>query len=134
MKRLGEILAPALRRTAARQSPFKWLAGTWPAIVGRRLAAHTRPSKLAEGVLDVAVNGRDWRNELEGVSVEFCSRVNEAWGGALVREIRFWVDRIGTPRLPHELDNEHMPFVRSRRSSPSDRRPAGPHGGKAGGR
>jgi len=116
MKSIGEILAPALRRAVKQQSSFAWLAGAWPAIVGKRLAAHTRPCNLTNGVLEIAVNGKDWRAELEGISSEFRTRVNESWGSSLVREVAFSDDRRGKPRLRHELDNEHTPFVRGRRA------------------
>ena len=39
--------------------------------------------------LDVTVNGKEWRVELEGVAAEFAGRVNAAWGGSLVKQVRF---------------------------------------------
>ena len=121
MKRIGEFMAPALRRATPQRSSFAWLAGTWPAIVGKRLAEHTRPSDLAGGVLHIAVNGKEWRVELEGVAEEFCTRVNQAWGGTVVREIRFSDDRKGHPRIRHEFDNDYTPFVRGKRlTGPAD--------------
>jgi hypothetical protein len=117
MKRIGEFMAPALRRATPQRSSFAWLAGTWPAIVGKRLAEHTRPSDLAGGVLHIAVSGKDWRVELEGVADEFRTRVNQAWGAAVVREIRFSDDRKGKPRFRHEFDNDYTPFVRGTRST-----------------
>ena len=117
MKRIGEFIAPALRRATPRRSSFAWLAGTWPAIVGKRLAEHTRPSDLAGGVLHIAVSGKEWRVELEGVADEFRTRVNQAWGSNVVREIRFSDDRKGKPRIRHEFDNDYTPFVRGKRST-----------------
>jgi hypothetical protein len=116
MKRIGEFLAPALRQTVARQSPFTWLAEAWPAIVGRRIAAHTQPSRLSGGVLDVAVKNKSWRNELEDMTGEFRTRINSAWSGNLVREIRFSAANNG-PRLRHEFDNDYTPFVRGKRGA-----------------
>jgi Dna[CI] antecedent, DciA len=110
-------MAPALRRATPQRSSFAWLAGTWPAIVGKRLAEHTRPSDLAGGVLHIAVSGKEWRVELEGVADEFRTRVNQAWGGTVVREIRFSDDRKGHPRIRHEFDNDYTPFVRGTRST-----------------
>ncbi len=110
-------MAPALRRATPQRSSFAWLAGTWPAIVGKRLAEHTRPSDLAGGVLHIAVSGKEWRVELEEVAEEFRTRVNQAWGGTVVREIRFSDDRKGRPRIRHEFDNEYTPFVRGKRST-----------------
>jgi len=44
---------------------------------------------------------------------EFCAQVNCSWGGNLVREVKF-VAKPG-PHVSHELDNNHLPFVRRRR-------------------
>jgi len=110
-------MAPALRRATPQRSSFAWLAGTWPAIVGKRLAEHTRPSDLAGGVLHIAVSGKEWRVELEGVADEFRTRVNQAWGSNVVREIRFSDDRKGHPGIRHEFDNDYTPFVRGKRST-----------------
>lgn len=106
-----------------------WLAGAWPAIVGARLGERTRPQKFADGVLDIAVNGKEWPAELEGVAAEFAGRVNAAWGGSLVRQVRFATARRAGPRLPRSIDNEHTPFVRT--GSHASRRylPAIPRGG-----
>lgn len=131
MKLLAEILAPSLRRAARRGSPMSWLAGAWPAIVGARLGERTRPQWLADGVLQVLVTGKDWRAQLEAVAKEFAERVNEAWGGLLVRQVQFAVARPAGPRLPRSLDNEHTPFVRTRPSAPprdSSGRPRGEGG------
>ena len=45
------------------------------------------------------------------MKAEFCARINQAWGGTLVREIKF-VSKPGPKRVSRELDNEHTPFVR----------------------
>jgi hypothetical protein len=68
-------------------------------------------------VLHIAVSGKQWRVELEGVADEFRARVNQAWGATVVREIRFSDDRKGHPRIRHEFDNDHTPFVRGTRST-----------------
>lgn len=90
-----------------------WLAGAWPAIVGAKLGERTRPQKFMDGVLDVAVTGKEWRAGLEDVAAEFAGRVNEAWGGSLVKQVRFAAARAPGRRLPRSLDNEHTPFVRT---------------------
>jgi hypothetical protein len=131
MKPIAEILGPALRRVGRGGSAMSWLAGAWPVIVGAKLAERTRPQKLFDSVLDVTVNGKEWRAELEGVAAEFAGRVNAAWGGALVTQVRFAVARRVGPRLPRSLDNEHTPFVRTGcSSSPRDvsRKPRGEGG------
>jgi hypothetical protein len=47
---------------------------------------------------------------------EFCERVNQAWGGNLVREVKF-IAKPGPKRVSREMDNEHTPFIRSRKGS-----------------
>jgi predicted nucleic acid-binding Zn ribbon protein len=131
MKPIAEILGSALRRAGRRGSAMSWLAGAWPVIVGAKLGERTRPQKLFDGVLDVTVTGKEWRAELEGVAAEFAGRVNAAWGGSLVKQVRFAAARRPGPRLPRSLDNEHTPFVRTGcSSSPRDasRKPPGEGG------
>ena len=130
MKRIGEFLAPTLRRATSQRSSFTWLAGTWPAIVGKRLADHTRPSKIVNGILEIAVSGKEWRAGLEDVAGEFRTRINEAWGGSFIREVRFAEDRKGRPQMRHEHDNEHTPFLRARKISTKPRSPSAPDGGR----
>jgi len=110
---------------------MSWLAGAWPAIVGAKLGERTRPQRLADGVLEVSVKGKEWRVELEGVAAEFAGRVNAAWGSPLVREVRFATARPGGRRVPRSLDNEHTPFVRTG-NHPSRRDPAAKPRGESG--
>jgi predicted nucleic acid-binding Zn ribbon protein len=128
IKKISEFIGPALRRATAQRSSFAWLAGTWPAIVGKQLAAHTRPSHIANGVLEIAVTNKEWRTQLESVAAEFRARVNEAWGSSVIREVRFSDERKSGPRLRHELDNNYTPFVRARKTIARPRTPAGPDG------
>ena len=45
---------------------------------------------------------------------EFCAQVNKAWGGTLVREVKF--AKPVAARISHEFNNEHIPFIRLRRT------------------
>ena len=121
MERAGEILGPALRRLGKPESALAWLAAMWPSLVGEKLAAHTRPLHFAGGTLDVCADGADWHNEIEGMAEGFRSKINRAWGGSLVRELRFKRAPRTGPRIPHELDNDHTPFVRSSRRGAGSR-------------
>ena len=47
---------------------------------------------------------------------ELCGRINQAWGGSLVREVKLAAASPGPKRLPREADNEHIPFIRRRRA------------------
>jgi len=116
MKSAAEILAPALRRAMPRRSAFDWMVTAWPAIVGRQLAECTRPAKLADGVLRVAVSGSEWRAGLEGgeMAGEFRNRVNAGWGGDLVREVNFCEAKPRGAWIPKAANNSYTPFVRKR--------------------
>ncbi|HYA89712.1 MAG TPA: DUF721 domain-containing protein [archaeon] len=114
MERAGEFLGRALQRIERSEAALAWLTSAWPAIVGRPLAAHTRPVRCERGTLAIAADAAPWQNQIETMQREFCARVNQAWGGALVREVKFLAGRPG-PRLSREFDNAHTPFVRARR-------------------
>jgi predicted nucleic acid-binding Zn ribbon protein len=115
MDRVGEVLGKIVRRMDRPEATLAWLTGSWTAIVGKTLAAHTRPIRCQNGCLEVAADGKGWRNQLESMKTEFCARLNQAWGGNLIREIKFVAARPGPKRVSRELDNEHTPFVRRRK-------------------
>jgi predicted nucleic acid-binding Zn ribbon protein len=116
MERAGKLLGRVVRRLERPEAAFAWLTGTWPSIVGKHLAAHTRPSLFQASCLEVAADTKAWKQQLDAVKREFCDRVNCAWGGNLVREVKFVAARPGPKRIPHEVDNDHTPFIRRRRA------------------
>ena len=115
MERAGDFLGKVLRRLDRPEATLAWLAGSWPQVTGAALAAHTRPVRCVGGCLELAADGKPWQQQLEGMKREICGRINQAWGGTLVREVKF-VTEPGAARIPHEIDNEHTPFVRNHRS------------------
>ncbi len=114
MDRAGDILGRVVRKIDRPEAALAWLTSSWTTIVGKTLAAHTRPIRCEKGSLEIAADGKGWRKQLESMKADFCARINQAWGGKLVREVRF-VSKPGPKRVPRELDNEHTPFVRKRR-------------------
>jgi predicted nucleic acid-binding Zn ribbon protein len=110
MKRAGEILAPLMRRLMARDAPLPWLEGSWKSIVGSRLAAHTRPVKLSNGVLEISADSLEWKNQLKDMVDEFPRRINAAWSGRLVEKALIILDA----RLEADAEAERNPFVRLR--------------------
>jgi predicted nucleic acid-binding Zn ribbon protein len=153
MERAGDLLGRVARRLGHPHAALVWLCSAWPRIVGATLAAHTRPLRCENGRLEVAADAKTWQNQLDEMQADFCGRVNQAWGGMLIREVRFVVPRRGlapvrspsarggegasaksqdaadsaspasgaarnsgaAQRLPYELDNDHIPFIRRRR-------------------
>lgn len=130
MDRAGDILGRVARRLQHSQAPIAWLASSWPRIVGKTVAAHTRPLRCQNGCLEISADGKVWQRQLESMSRDFCSQINRAWGGTLVREVKFasaknaaaassssLASPAATTRrtIPHELDNDHLPFIRRRK-------------------
>jgi predicted nucleic acid-binding Zn ribbon protein len=116
MERAGEFLGRVVRRLERPEAALAWLVGAWPSIVGQALAAHTRPVACQAGRLEVSADAKAWRTQLEALAHEFCGRINQAWGGNLVREVCFVAAKPGPKRVPREFDNEHTPFVRRRKA------------------
>ncbi|HVB57272.1 MAG TPA: DUF721 domain-containing protein [Candidatus Acidoferrales bacterium] len=115
MEKAGEFLGRVVRRLERPEAALAWLTSSWAAVVGKTLAAHTRPVRCESGCLEVSADGKAWRKQLESMKSEFCARVNQAWGGNLVHEIKFVAAKPGPKRVSREMDNEHTPFVRRRK-------------------
>jgi len=92
-----------------------WLMGVWRSVVGEALAAHTRPMKCSGGCLEISADAKAWEKQIEGMKREFCVQVNRAWGGTLVREVKFVATQASRRHVDKEFDNEHTPFVRGNR-------------------
>jgi len=115
MERAGEFLGHVVRRLKQPDATFAWLASAWPSVVGQALASHTRPVRCDGDCLELEADGKAWQRQLETMRRELCSRINQAWGGSLIREIRFVAARPGLHGVRHEIDNEYRPFIRRRR-------------------
>ncbi len=114
MEKAENFLGGMLRQLKRPEAAVAWLSGVWPQVVGRTIAAHTRPVRCAGGCLEVATDGKPWRVQLETMQKEFCAQVNRNWGGTLVREVKF-VPATRLRHISHEFDNDHTPFVRRRK-------------------
>lgn len=102
-----------------------WLSSAWPTIVGKALAEHARPLRCQSGCLELAADGKPWQRQLESMKREICARINQAWGGKLVSEVKFTPagvsagppnSALGPTRAYLEADNDHIPFIRRRRA------------------
>jgi predicted nucleic acid-binding Zn ribbon protein len=116
VEQAGKLLGRVVLRLERPEAAFAWLAGSWPSIVGQALAVHTRPERFEAGCLEVAADTKAWKQQLDAVKGEFCERVNRAWGGNLIRDVKFVAARPGPKRIPREADNDHIPFIRRRRA------------------
>jgi predicted nucleic acid-binding Zn ribbon protein len=115
MERARDMVERVVRQIQRPEAALAWLTSSWTTIVGKTLAAHTRPVRCQGGYLEVAADGKVWRKQLESMKHEFCARINQAWGGNLLREITFIAAKPGLKRVQHELDNEHTQFFRKRK-------------------
>ena len=114
MERAGEFLGRVVRRLRQPDATFAWLASAWPSVVGAHLAAHTRPIRCNRDCLELETDGKAWQRQLETMEHELCDRVNQAWGGVLVRQVKFVAAKPGPHAIRHEADNEYRPFIRRR--------------------
>jgi predicted nucleic acid-binding Zn ribbon protein len=115
MEKAGDFLGRVLRRLDRPEATLAWLASAWPKVTGKALSAHTRPVRCYAGCLELSADSQAWRQQAESMKREICGRINQAWGGNLVREVKF-VEKPGPARISHEVDNNHTPFMRSRRA------------------
>jgi predicted nucleic acid-binding Zn ribbon protein len=116
MERAGEFLGRVVRRLGRPEAALAWLTSTWPTIVGKALAAHTRPVRCDANCLELTADGKAWQSQIESMQREVCARINQAWGGNLVRQVKVVAAHPGPRRISHEADNEHIPFIRRRRA------------------
>ncbi|MFY9801728.1 MAG: DUF721 domain-containing protein [Candidatus Acidiferrales bacterium] len=116
MERAGNFLGGMLRQMKRPETVFPWLSSVWPNIVGKTLAAHTRPVSYHAGRLEISADTKAWQKQLEPMKAEFCAQVNKAWGSVLIREVKFTASKPGPQKLSREMDNEHTPFIRRRKS------------------
>lgn len=114
MERAGEFLGKALRRLNRPEAALAWLESAWPTVVGHALAAHAQPMRCHNGLLELAASSKAWQKQLQSMQGELCNRINQAWGGTLVRELKFVDSKPAPARVPREADNHHTPFIRRR--------------------
>jgi predicted nucleic acid-binding Zn ribbon protein len=116
MDKAGDFLGKVVRRFERPEATLAWLAGAWPSIAGKTLAAHTRPVRCDGAFLEVAADAKAWQQQIESMKRELRDRINKAWGGNLVREVTFVAAKPGPKYVSHEADNAHIPFIRRRRA------------------
>jgi hypothetical protein len=118
MEQVKDILGPLLRRLGAREEPLPWLTAAWKFLVGRELAAHTRPLRWRNGLLEIAVSSPEWERQVASMTSQIGERINTAGCGLRVEKVQV------VPAPPQERN----PFVRTRGVT-SGRGPGGPKRG-----
>jgi predicted nucleic acid-binding Zn ribbon protein len=62
--------------------------GRWAEIVGRDLAAHTRPDSFADGELAVTADSTAWATQVRLLAPMLVRRLNEELGDGSVRRVK----------------------------------------------
>ncbi len=107
MRKLQSILpdtfdAQEVVRTARAQRVLR----EWPEIVGKHLAARSRPERVDRGVVWIAVEGSAWAQELRMMRDVILDRLRSRAGDAsLFKDLRFGVRPLPLPEdVPAEAD------------------------------
>lgn len=99
MEPLSGILSRTLHQLGLDAEFEGWRAvEDWPALVGPRLARHTRAVSFREGTLSVEVDGSAWMQELKFLKRDMIRRIGRHLGSDRVRDVRFIVPRGGILR------------------------------------
>jgi hypothetical protein len=90
---VGDVLDRLLaeRRELSRGVPVGHLATRWTEVVGERLAAVSRPSRLERGTLVVATDTGPWGAQVGFLAEEIRGRANELLGGDVVKKVQVTV-------------------------------------------
>jgi predicted nucleic acid-binding Zn ribbon protein len=85
------MLSVALGDLAATLAPATNLARVqeiWDRAAGAAIAACARPTAERNGVLTVTCAAAVWAQELDLMAAQLISRINDALGGEVIRELR----------------------------------------------
>jgi predicted nucleic acid-binding Zn ribbon protein len=87
---IGSVLSSVKRQE---QAPGNALIKDWDAVVGKAVAAHTRPGRLVNGDLTVFVDSSVWLSELQRYAQrEMLANLQKACGAGTVRKVRLQLD------------------------------------------
>jgi len=122
-KTTGELLG-GLTGPLAPLMEVARLKTIWPQVVGKPIAAHSTPAKLASGRLTVLVDSSPWLSQLTFFSATIRDQVNQRLGDERVKEVSFMVGseaRSGAGVVPkkrhrppeHPVTDEDLQHVES---------------------
>jgi hypothetical protein len=93
MERASKLIR-GLRLPGDPITPEELACATWPQAVGKRIAAHTRASKLVRTRLVVEVEDLIWQRQLFALSAQILHSLERHVGSGVVDDIEFRI----TPR------------------------------------
>lgn len=114
MEKAATFLGRIARRMNQPHAALAWLKSSWPAVAGKTIADHSRPTACEAGRLKIAVDTAEWLNQVESLKGVLRDKINQAWGKTLVREIEVVAQDSSYSRTPIEWDIHHTPFIRRR--------------------
>jgi len=91
---LRALLPDLLGRLGQQAGGVAALTALWARVQGKVIAAHSRPTQLHEGVLQVEIDSPTWRSTLEAQEAVLRQRWNSAVRSAPLRRIDL---RLGPP-------------------------------------
>lgn len=80
-------------RVGVPRSVLRTVFGRWEDVVGAELAAHTRPVRLADDVLVVAVDDPAWAAQVRWLGDDLLARLAEAVGEPVAQRLEVRVAR-----------------------------------------
>lgn len=88
-RKLGSILGRRKAPGGGRgKLALEQIAANWPVIVGERLAAHCRPTRLSRGVLHISADSSTWATEVSAVAGRVAAVAERALGEGTVKKVR----------------------------------------------
>ncbi len=66
----------------------------WPAIMGQKLAEHTRPARMAESRLYVEVDDHVWLAQLKYMKADMLRKIDRAIKPGLFNDLKFFLKSV----------------------------------------
>ena len=107
MERASKLIR-GLRLSGEVITPVQLACAAWPEAVGKKIAGHTRPSKLVRTRLVVEVEDHIWQKQLFALSRDILKNLEMTLGRGLVDDLEF---RIVPRRREPELARAAMPAL-----------------------
>jgi len=120
MQRASSLIRQ-LRLSGEIITPEEMARSAWPDAVGKRIASHTRVTKLVRTRLVVEVEDSTWQRQLFALSRHILHNLEKALGPGLVDDLEFrvvprrrepLVARVSTPGISDDADTIADPVLR----------------------
>jgi hypothetical protein len=107
MERASKLIR-GLRLSGEVITPEQLACAAWPEAVGKKIAAHTRASKLVRTRLVIEVEDHTWQKQLFALTRDILNNLDKTLGRGLVDDLEF---RIVPRRREPELARVAMPAL-----------------------